>query len=122
MGDTKLKKIPRLTIVGGQPRNHQIPGSEDVKVPVGFEALLLKAAQDKSFKAELLSDREVAIDRAGVELRPSEWATLRAVSSRAPEEELYRERCLKLGENVARKAIELFGKEGQDYQDGQDFC
>jgi NAD(P)H dehydrogenase (quinone) len=32
-----------------------------------------------------------------------------AVSRRAPEEELYRERCLKLGENIARKAIELFG-------------
>jgi NAD(P)H dehydrogenase (quinone) len=34
-----------------------------------------------------------------------------AVSARAPEEELYRERCLKLGENIARKAIELFGDE-----------
>jgi NAD(P)H dehydrogenase (quinone) len=32
-----------------------------------------------------------------------------AVSRRAPEEELYRERCLKLGENIARKAVELFG-------------
>ena len=32
-----------------------------------------------------------------------------AVSARAPDEELYRERCLKLGENIARKAIELFG-------------
>jgi NAD(P)H dehydrogenase (quinone) len=33
-----------------------------------------------------------------------------AVSRRAPEEELYGERCLKLGENVARKAVELFAK------------
>ena len=32
-----------------------------------------------------------------------------AVSSRAPDEDLYRERCLKLGENIARKAVELFG-------------
>jgi NAD(P)H dehydrogenase (quinone) len=32
-----------------------------------------------------------------------------AVSRRAPEEELYQERCLKLGENIARKAAELFG-------------
>jgi len=31
-----------------------------------------------------------------------------AVSCRAPKEELYRERCLKLGENIARKAVELF--------------
>ena len=33
-----------------------------------------------------------------------------AVSRRAPEEELYRERCLKFGENIARKAVELFGE------------
>ena len=32
-----------------------------------------------------------------------------AVSRRAPDEELYRERCLKLGENIAKKALELFG-------------
>ena len=32
-----------------------------------------------------------------------------AVSRKAPNEDFYRERCLKLGENVARKAAELFG-------------
>lgn len=32
-----------------------------------------------------------------------------AVSRRAPDEELYRERCIKLGENIAMKATELFG-------------
>ena len=32
-----------------------------------------------------------------------------AVSRKAPVEDLYRDRCLKLGENVARKAVELFG-------------
>ena len=32
-----------------------------------------------------------------------------AVSRRAPEETLYRDRCVKLGENIATKAIELFG-------------
>jgi len=34
-----------------------------------------------------------------------------AVSRRAPDEELYQQRCLKLGENIAAKAIELFGDE-----------
>ena len=34
-----------------------------------------------------------------------------AVSRKAPEEELYRERCVKLGENIAKKARELFGAE-----------
>ena len=32
-----------------------------------------------------------------------------AVSRKAPDEELYRDRCIKLGENIAVKAIELFG-------------
>jgi NAD(P)H dehydrogenase (quinone) len=31
-----------------------------------------------------------------------------AVSCRAPDEDLYRDRCRKLGENIARKALELF--------------
>ena len=34
-----------------------------------------------------------------------------AVSRRAPTEELYRDRCLKLGENIGGKTQELFGKE-----------
>lgn len=34
-----------------------------------------------------------------------------AVSARAPEESLYRERCLKLGQVITRKALELFGNE-----------
>jgi len=34
-----------------------------------------------------------------------------AVSRKAPEEELYRQRCVKLGENIAGKALELFGED-----------
>ena len=33
-----------------------------------------------------------------------------AVSRKAPEENLYRDRCIKLGENITTKALELFGK------------
>ena len=33
-----------------------------------------------------------------------------AVSRRAPDDELYKERCLKLGENIARKAAELYAE------------
>lgn len=33
-----------------------------------------------------------------------------AVSHKAPHIELYQERCRKLGENIARKAVELFGE------------
>ena len=32
-----------------------------------------------------------------------------AVARKGPDEDLYRERCLKLGENLATKAVELFG-------------
>jgi len=32
-----------------------------------------------------------------------------AVSTRSPDDEFYRERCIKLGENIAKKAHELFG-------------
>jgi len=32
-----------------------------------------------------------------------------AVSTRAPDDEFYRGRCLKLGRNIASKAVELFG-------------
>ncbi len=34
-----------------------------------------------------------------------------AVSRKRPEEQLYKERCIKLGENIARKALELFGED-----------
>ncbi len=34
-----------------------------------------------------------------------------AVSTRAPDDEFYRKRCIKLGQNIATKAMELFGDE-----------
>lgn len=35
-----------------------------------------------------------------------------AVSQKAPDQDLYRDRCLKLGRNIAARAVELFGKTG----------
>lgn len=52
---------------------------EDTEVPVGFEIVMYKAADDPAFKRRLLADREAAIEESGVQLRPSEWATLRSV-------------------------------------------
>ncbi len=34
-----------------------------------------------------------------------------AVSTRAPDDEFYRKRCIKLGQNIATKAVELYGNE-----------
>jgi hypothetical protein len=33
-----------------------------------------------------------------------------AVSTRAPEDDFYRGRCIKLGENIARKAVDCFAQ------------
>jgi len=33
-----------------------------------------------------------------------------AVSTRSPDDDFYRNRCLKLGENIAKKAMELYGR------------
>lgn len=76
---------PNLTIVGGQPRREErvIPGSENTEIPVGFEMLLYRAAQDPELKLLLLSDRDAAIASAGIRLRPAERATLDAVSDEA---------------------------------------
>ena len=79
----KLPK-PDLTIVGGQPREERFdPGSEDTEVPVGFEMLLYRAARDPEFRQQLLTDRKAAADKWGIRLRPSEQATLEAVSDDA---------------------------------------
>lgn len=79
----KLHKVD-LTIVGGQPaKTRQIPGAGDMEVPVGFVMLLYLAARDGAFRQQLLDDRDAAIAAAGVALRDSELATLRAVSDAA---------------------------------------
>ncbi len=72
---------PGLTIVGGQPRsNRVVPGGEDLDVPVSLETLLYQAARDEEVKRRLLSDRAGTVVALGLQLRPSEQATLEAVS------------------------------------------
>lgn len=78
--DQKLPK-PDLTIVGGQPRDdHFDPAAVQTEVPVGFEMLLYRAAQDPASKEQLLADRDAAAAEWGIQLRPSERATLETVS------------------------------------------
>jgi len=69
---------PGLTIVGGQPKSGRRKRGT-VKVPVGVEKLLYHATQNPTFRKELLQDRQGAITRSGVQLRPSEEAMLKAV-------------------------------------------
>ena len=76
---------PDLTIVGGQPSGNDrvIPGSENTEVPVGFEMLLYRAAQEPEFRRRLLADRDATIASSGIRLRPAEHATLDVVSTGA---------------------------------------
>jgi hypothetical protein len=72
--DDKMNR-PDLTIVGGQPSKR--PNSkEKIQVPVGLEKILFHAARDTSFKKLLLADRDAAIEKSRVSLRPSERAML----------------------------------------------
>lgn len=78
MSDAERDK-PDLTIVGGQPKRRLRKGSK-VQVPVGLEKALYLAAQDDEFKTRLLADPAAFIAEQGIELRPSELATVSAIS------------------------------------------
>ena len=81
--DDKMNK-PDLTIVGGQPSKR--PNSkEKIQVPVGLEKILFHAARDTSFKKLLLADRDAAIEKSRVTLRPSERAMLSVATDDALE-------------------------------------
>jgi hypothetical protein len=73
---------PGTTIVGGQPDGQRRKGV--VSVPVGMEQLLLTAALDAEFRAELIRDRAQAAERRGLELTSSE----RSVLAIAPDDQL----------------------------------
>jgi hypothetical protein len=73
-----------LTIVGGQPHKRH-DSREKVQVPVGLEKILFHAARDDSFKKLLLADRDAAIEKSGVSLRPSERAMLSVATGDALE-------------------------------------
>ena len=81
--DDEMNK-PDLTIVGGQPSKR--PNSkEKIQVPVGLEKILFHAARDTSFKKLLLLDRDAAIEKSRVSLRPSERAMLSVATDDALE-------------------------------------
>jgi hypothetical protein len=54
--------------------------TKTISVPVGLEQMLLTAAVDAGFRAELIRDRELAVARRGVELTTSERAVLAIAS------------------------------------------
>lgn len=75
--DRDARPKPELTAVGRDPRDdRRIPDAGSAEIPIGFEMLLFRAAQDREFCQRLLSDREGAIAESGVQLRPSERAMM----------------------------------------------
>ena len=84
MGNDNITNKPDLTIVGGQPKRRRRSEGK-VQVPVGLEKILFHAARDGSFKNLLLADRDAAIEKSGVSLRPSEHAMLSVATDDALE-------------------------------------
>jgi len=70
------REVVRRTIVGGRPRARE---KRRIRVPIGLEKLLCRAAGDSAFRAALLVDRGRAVEAAGLELLASERAVLDSV-------------------------------------------
>ncbi len=75
------REIVGRTIVGGRPAAHQ---RRKVRVPIGIEKLLVRAAADGDFRQRLQDDRAAVLAELGDELTPVE----RSVLSTIPEESL----------------------------------
>lgn len=70
------REVVRRTIVGGRPRARE---KRKIRVPIGLEKVLCRAAGDAAFRQALLLDRDRAVDEAGWELLPTERAVLGSV-------------------------------------------
>jgi hypothetical protein len=70
------REVVGRTIVGGRPRaRHQ----KRLRVPIGIEKVLARAAADPTFRVALFADRRAAIDDAGYEMLASELTVLESV-------------------------------------------
>jgi hypothetical protein len=70
------REVVRRTIVGGRPRARE---KRRIRVPIGLEKVLCRAAGDPRFRAALLADRGAAVEASGFELLASERAVLDSV-------------------------------------------
>lgn len=70
------QEVVRRTIVGGRPRARH---KRRIRVPIGLEKVLVRAAGDAAFREALLRDRRAAVDAAGYEMLPSELSVLASV-------------------------------------------
>ncbi|MBM4396436.1 MAG: hypothetical protein FJ087_12205 [Deltaproteobacteria bacterium] len=70
------QEVVRRTIVGGRPRARH---KRTIRVPIGLEKVLVRAAGDPVFRAALTRDRVAAIEAAGYEMLATELSVLASV-------------------------------------------
>jgi hypothetical protein len=70
------REVVGRTIVGGRPRARR---QKRLRVPIGIEKVLARAAADPTFRVALFADRRAAIDDAGYEMLASELTVLESV-------------------------------------------
>ncbi len=70
------KEVVRRTIVGGRPLARK---RRKLKIPIGIEKVLCRAAVEPKFKAELLENRAGALARMGDELTEAERGIIKSI-------------------------------------------
>lgn len=70
------QEIVGRTIVGGRPAAHR---KRKLRVPIGIEKVLVRAAVDDEFRGKLLSDRAQALAGLGNDLTPTERTVLSTI-------------------------------------------
>lgn len=70
------KEVVRRTIVGGRPLARR---KRKIRIPIGIEKVLCKAAVDPVFRVALFDDREQALAQLGGELTAEEAEILRSI-------------------------------------------
>jgi hypothetical protein len=70
----------RTTVVGGRPRKRS---TATIRIPIGIERILYRAAVDPKFREQLHADRDSAIRSSGIRLLPSERMIIATVNDNA---------------------------------------
>jgi len=76
------KEVVRRTIVGGRPLARK---KRKLKIPIGIEKVLCRAAVDPAFRASLFDNRDAALDGLGGELSEAEADILKSIPAQSLE-------------------------------------
>ena len=92
MSDKKLEveegqEVVRHTIVGGRPRARR---KRKIRIPIGIEKVLCRAAADPTFQQTLLDDRTATLASLETELTKTELAILTSIPAASLTEMIFR--------------------------------